>query len=43
MLADYGYPLVDEVYIVAADMISGQRDLLKAVPQGRDSRVGWTT
>jgi ABC-type nitrate/sulfonate/bicarbonate transport system substrate-binding protein len=30
MLADYGYPLVDEVYIVRADVIAGQRDLLKA-------------
>jgi ABC-type nitrate/sulfonate/bicarbonate transport system substrate-binding protein len=40
MLADHGYPLVSEVYIVRADTISSQRPMLKALL--RAEIKGWT-
>lgn len=40
MLADHGYPLVSEVYIVRADTIASQRPLLKALL--RAEIKGWT-
>ena len=40
MLADYGYPLVSEVYIVRADTITSQRPMLKALLKAEIK--GWT-
>ena len=40
MLADHGYPLVSEVYVVRADAITGDRDRLKAFL--RAEIKGWT-
>jgi ABC-type nitrate/sulfonate/bicarbonate transport system substrate-binding protein len=40
MLADHGYPLVSEVYIVRADVISAQRPMLKALLKAEIK--GWT-
>lgn len=40
MLADHGYPLVSEVYIVRADAITGNRERLKAFL--RAEIKGWT-
>jgi ABC-type nitrate/sulfonate/bicarbonate transport system substrate-binding protein len=40
MLADHGYPLVSEVYIVRTDVISSQRAMLKALLKAEIK--GWT-